>query len=54
MSLESCEESRVEAKGLLEDLGCLVLVERYDAGEVLKCQFEDRKRHDLVNLLKLT
>ncbi|KNZ48839.1 CAMK/CAMKL/GIN4 protein kinase [Puccinia sorghi] len=41
MSLESCEESRVEAKGLLEDLGCLVLVERYDAGEVLKCQFED-------------
>ncbi|PLW41738.1 hypothetical protein PCASD_05661 [Puccinia coronata f. sp. avenae] len=41
MSLESCEESKVEAKGLLEDLGCLVLVEKSDAGEVLKCQFED-------------
>ncbi|WAQ85410.1 hypothetical protein PtA15_6A38 [Puccinia triticina] len=41
MSLESCEDSRVEAKSLLEDLGCLVLLERSEVGEVLKCQFED-------------
>ncbi|KAA1100401.1 hypothetical protein PGTUg99_026045 [Puccinia graminis f. sp. tritici] len=41
MSLESCEDSRVEAKGLLEDLGCHVLLERSDTGEVLRCSFED-------------
>jgi hypothetical protein len=52
MSLESCEESKVEAKGLLEDLGCLVLVEKSDAGEVLKCQFEDRKQHPAIYNIK--
>ena len=49
MSLESCEESKVEAKGLLEHLGCLVLVEKSDTGEVLKCQFEDRKQHPAID-----
>lgn len=41
MSVEIFEVTKAEVKALLENLGCLVLLENTDGTEILKCYFED-------------